>query len=209
MDKTSYQTEQERFWAGEFGSEYIARNSSEQLLASNLSFFSNALKGTGALNSVVEFGANMGMNLKAIRLLLPNASLNAVEINSDACSQLKQLDFLDSIFCGSIFDYQSRDSRHDLVLIKGVLIHVHPDFLDLVYEKAYESSERYVLLAEYYNPSPVDVMYRGHEGFLFKRDFAGEFLDKYPSTRLVDYGFSYHRDPLFPQDDITWFLIEK
>jgi spore coat polysaccharide biosynthesis protein SpsF len=26
---------------------------------------------------------------------------------------------------------------------------------------------------------------------------------------LVDYGFAYHRDPAFPQDDITWFLLEK
>jgi spore coat polysaccharide biosynthesis protein SpsF len=26
---------------------------------------------------------------------------------------------------------------------------------------------------------------------------------------LVDYGFAYHRDPNFPQDDITWFLLEK
>ena len=26
---------------------------------------------------------------------------------------------------------------------------------------------------------------------------------------LIDYGFSYHRDPVFPQDDITWFLMER
>ena len=24
-----------------------------------------------------------------------------------------------------------------------------------------------------------------------------------------DYGFAYKRDPKFPQDDITWFLMEK
>ena len=26
---------------------------------------------------------------------------------------------------------------------------------------------------------------------------------------LVDYGFVYHRDNCFPQDDINWFLFEK
>jgi len=26
---------------------------------------------------------------------------------------------------------------------------------------------------------------------------------------LVDYGFVYHRDPVFPQDDINWFLMKK
>ena len=38
---------------------------------------------------------------------------------------------------------------------------------------------------------------------------AGEILDRYPSLQLVDYGFAYRRDPNFPQDDITWFLMEK
>ena len=27
--------------------------------------------------------------------------------------------------------------------------------------------------------------------------------------QLVDYGFAYHRDKSFPQDDISWFLLEK
>jgi hypothetical protein len=27
--------------------------------------------------------------------------------------------------------------------------------------------------------------------------------------RLVDYGFVYRRDPAHPQDDLTWFLLEK
>jgi len=34
-------------------------------------------------------------------------------------------------------------------------------------------------------------------------------MDRHPQLQLVDYGFSYRRDPNFPQDDITWFLMEK
>ena len=71
------------------------------------------------------------------------------------------------------------------------------------------SCGRYLLVAEYYNPSPVTIPYRGHENRLFKRDFAGEILEKYPSMTLIDYGFAYRNDPSFPQDDITWFLLEK
>ena len=81
--------------------------------------------------------------------------------------------------------------------------------LQQVYEKLYQSSEKYILIAEYYNPSPVTINYRGHSDRLFKRDFAGEFLEKFKDTELVDYGFSYRKDPAFPQDDITWFLIKK
>ena len=97
----------------------------------------------------------------------------------------------------------------DLSLIKGVLIHINPDMLPVVYEKLYTASRRFVLVCEYYNPSPVAISYRGHADRLFKRDFAGEMMDKYPDLKLVDYGFAYRRDPAFPQDDITWFLMEK
>ena len=59
-----YKTPQEEFWAGEFGSEYIGRNDSEQLLASNLNFFTQALNRAGRISSCLELGANIGMNLK-------------------------------------------------------------------------------------------------------------------------------------------------
>ena len=55
----------------------------------------------------------------------------------------------------------------------------------------------------------MTIEYRGHKDRLFKRDFAGEFLKKYSDTKLIDYGFLYHLDSNFPQDDETWFLIEK
>ena len=77
------------------------------------------------------------------------------------------------------------------------------------YDKLVGSSGRYLLVAEYYNPAPVAIPYRGHTDRLFKRDFAGEIMDRHPQMKLVDYGFAYRRDPNFPQDDITWFLMEK
>ena len=81
--------------------------------------------------------------------------------------------------------------------------------LPVAYERLYEASNRYILVAEYYNPSVVEISYRGHSGRLWKRDFAGEMMDKYPDLKLVDYGFIYHRDLAFPADDVTWFLMEK
>ena len=89
------------------------------------------------------------------------------------------------------------------------LIHINPNKLSIVYQKLYDYSKKFVLIAEYYNPTPIKINYRGEEDRLFKRDFAGEFLDQFPDTELIDYGFSYHRDPVFPQDDISWFLIKK
>ena len=78
-----------------------------------------------------------------------------------------------------------------------------------VHEKLVAAGSRYLLVVEYYNPVPVTIPYRGHTNRLFKRDFAGELMDSYPEMQLLDYGFVYRRDPNFPQDDITWFLMEK
>lgn len=203
-----YSTDQEAFWAGEFGSEYISRNKGEQLLASNLNFFVKALKQAGKIGSFLEFGANIGMNLRAINLLYPEAHLSGVEINPDASEILSEFIGTENVYEGSIFDYPI-SGQFDLSLIKGVLIHIKPDMLDITYQKLYETSKKYILVCEYYNPSPVVNNYRGHSNKLFKRDFAGELMEKYPDLDLIDYGFAYRRDPMFPQDDITWFLMVK
>ena len=207
MKKNSYSTPQEDFWAGEFGKSYIGRNDGRELLASNLNFFSHALKKAPQISSCLELGANIGMNLRAIQLLYPSIELKGVEINSDAYFELFSL-IGDGAFHGSIFDYTVSD-KVDLALIKTVMIHINPEYLDLVYEKLYQASNRYILVCEYYNTTPVSINYRGHTDRLFKRDFAGEMLDKFKDLALIDYGFAYHRIPPFLNDDITWFLMEK
>lgn len=205
-NKSSFLTEQEAFWAGEFGDHYITRNQGTQVVASNVALFSKILNRTQAVQSVLELGANIGLNLKAIRTLLPQAQLTAVEINSAAVEQLRLN--ADQVYHQSILEFRS-PACYDFVLVKGVLIHLDPGYLAQVYDLLYQASARYICIAEYYNPTPVTVSYRGHESKLFKRDFAGELLDRFTALQLVDYGFTYHRDCQFPQDDLTWFLLEK
>ncbi len=204
----AYKTDQESFWAGEFGNEYIGRNQGEASIASNTALFSKILSSTNSISTIIEFGANIGLNLMAIKRLLPKVELSAIEINEKAVAQLKNEVEDISVYHSSILDFQP-DKERDLVLIKGVLIHINPDELQSVYELLYKTSGKYICIAEYYNPSPVEVRYRGHEGKLYKRDFAGEIMDKYPDLKLIDYGFVYHGDNHFPQDDTTWFLLEK
>ena len=204
----AFKTEQEEFWAGEFGIDYIHRNKSEEYLASNLNFFSKTFKSSGRPASLIEFGANIGMNLKAIKQLFPNIALHGIEINREAAKQLSTVIGPENVSNCSLFDFNS-EAKFDVALIKGVLIHINPDMLHVVYEKLYNAASKYILVCEYYNPSPVAINYRGHENRLFKRDFAGELLEKYSDLELVDYGFVYKRDPAFPQDDISWFLLRK
>ncbi|WP_412478034.1 pseudaminic acid biosynthesis-associated methylase [Azonexus sp. IMCC34839] len=206
--ENTFKTEQEAFWAGEFGTEYIQRNQGDLLLASNLNFFSGALRAARGVKSCLEFGANIGMNLKALNLLHPGLDVHAIEINSEAARQLGEVITPANVYNTSILDFQPKRTW-DLVLIKGVLIHINPEVLCQVYDKLEASTGRYLMVAEYYNPAPVAIPYRGHTDRLFKRDFAGEIMERHPLLQLIDYGFAYHRDPNFPQDDITWFLMEK
>jgi spore coat polysaccharide biosynthesis protein SpsF len=148
------------------------------------------------------------MNLKALKLLHPGIQAHAIEINAEAAKHLGEVIPPAQIHKSSILDF-APGRQWDLTLIKGVLIHINPDVLLQVYDKLFAACGRYLMVAEYYNPAPVAISYRGHSDRLFKRDFAGEIMDRHPQLQLVDYGFAYRRDPNFPQDDITWFLMEK
>ncbi len=203
-----FKTEQEEFWAGEFGNNYISRNDDIELLASNVALFTKIFKNVHKAESVIEFGSNIGLNLRGIKTILPNIKCAAIEINEKATEILSEALPDTYIWNESILDCNI-NRKFDFVLIKGVLIHINPNELPNVYRKLYDTANQYICIAEYYNPSPISIAYRGIEGKLFKRDFAGEMLDMFSDLVLVDYGFSYHRDRNFPQDDITWFLLKK
>lgn len=203
----AFATEQEKFWAGEFGNDYMERNQGANWIAANMALFAQVLRRCDNVSSVLEFGANIGLNLHALHALLPQAQLSAIEINPKAAATLRGAGNI-TVFEQSVLEFQPKQ-QYDFVLTKGLLIHIEPASLSAVYERMYQSSRRYVCVTEYYNPSPVEVPYRGHSGKLFKRDFAGELMDRYPDLKLLDYGFAYRRDPVFPQDDMTWFLLAK
>lgn len=203
----SHTTPQEEFWAGEFGNDYIGRNKGPDWVAVNTAMFSTVLRHVRGVSSVLEFGPNIGLNLQAIHQLMPDAELTGVEINPKAAEELRGLGYVDVVE-QSVFDYEVTRTW-DLTFTKGVMIHLSPERIAEAYDKLYAASGHYIVVAEYYNPAPVELKYRGHEGRLFKRDFAGEMLERFSDLQLVDYGFVYRRDPNFPQDDITWFLLEK
>lgn len=199
-------TSQEALWAGDFGAEYTDRNENS-FAAGRLAFWSKVLARTGAIRSVIELGANTGDNLRAIRHLTPSTALRGVEINPKAFAALQQIDGVEC-WNTSLLGFRPPEPS-ELSFTSGVLIHVNPDELPRAYETLYSASSRFILMNEYYNPSPMTVSYRGQENALFKRDWCAEMRAKYLDLSLVDYGFTYRRDPLFPLDDMTWFLLEK
>ena len=198
--------EQEKFWLGQFGNRYINRNKSKRLKKNTDYFFEKIFKKKKIkISSIIELGANIGNNLESLKKIYKNSNLTAVEINNKACDILKKKNSKINVINSDIANLKL-NIKFDLVLIKGVLIHINPLQLNKIYKKIYSLSKKYILIAEYYNPKPVKLIYRNKKNKLFKRDFAGEMIKKY-KLRLLDYGFSYRLDK-FPQDDLSWFLLK-
>lgn len=190
-------------WRESFGDAYTERNSDARIY-SRLALFAKILRSARDVRSIVEIGCNKGPNLQAINTLDPTIALTGYEINETAAQQAVALEIA-TIHCQDVLSLNTF-APSDLAFTSGVLIHIPPEHLGAAYKALHGLSRRYVLVCEYYNPTPVSVPYRGSE--LYKRDFAGELMDRFDLT-LRDYGFVYHRDTHFPLDDATWFLLEK
>ncbi len=106
----------------------------------------------------------------ALKDLLPDAKLSAVEINAKAAAELAINVPGVELHVGSILEFRPT-AKWDLVMTKGVLIHINPDKLPIVYSMMYRHSSRYLLVAEYYNPKPVEVVYKGHTGKTIQERF--------------------------------------
>lgn len=214
---TTAQEKLEELWRGQFGNSYTLRQNINP--HDTLAFFEKALDkctrfyaARSDVRTVIEFGANVGHNLEALSVLLnvrkePFFCQTAgVEINDAAWEQLKEV--ADVAIHDNILECDYLEPRWDLAFTKGVLIHIHPGDLLKAYKALYNASRQYILIAEYFNPTPVEVSYRGHEEALWKRDFGGDMLDTFPDLKCIDYGFVWNRDK-HPQDNLTWWLFEK
>ena len=83
-----YKTEQEVFWAEDFGNEYINRN--RKNTTARISLLNDVIRRTSNVKSVIEFGCNIGNQLKALNILLPECKLTGVELNENACKILNE-----------------------------------------------------------------------------------------------------------------------
>jgi len=192
------------YWAGQDGDAYHQRQTVTD--QANVNYFATALRNYDPA-SAIELGCGDGRNMKALLQLHPLMRFVGVDVNQSA---LKQAAEYGTTICKSVADpnLPAMVNQADLVYTKGVLIHIPPEQLEQVYDNIYHLSNHLILIGEYFSPRREEILYRGQTGKLWKADFAGELMDRYPDLKLIDYGFHYHRD-FYPQDDISWFLMSK
>ena len=204
-------TAQLQFWRGDFGTDYIDRNSAnaEQLRA-RVALWAKIMDNlTGAPPaSILEVGSNIGNNLRALRAL-SGAEFFALEPNAEARRVLVEdgvvpaANALDGFAAG----IPLADGAVDMAFTCGVLIHIHPDDLVASIREIHRVARRYVVCIEYFADKPEMIPYRGHTDRLFKRDFGGLYMDTFADLVPLDYGFAWKR--ITGLDNLTWWLFEK
>lgn len=204
-------TKQEAFWRGDFGDAYTERNIADPAqLHARVALWAKILAPLGGdpPRSILEVGANLGINLRALRSLT-DARFYAVEPNEMARAMLVRDGIVaaDDVCGGTASNIDFPAGVADLAFTSGVLIHIHPDQLLASCREIHRCARRYIACAEYFSQKPESIPYCGHEDVLFKRDFGGFWMDSFPDLRLLDCGFAWKRTTGL--DDLTWWLFEK
>jgi spore coat polysaccharide biosynthesis protein SpsF len=198
-------------WSGDFGAEYTARNvASEQALRDRTRMWARIGQAFGddPPKSIFEVGCNLGINQRVLPRLF-DAELWAIEPNPVARATVLKDRVLppERLFEGFGETIPLADGAVEMAFTTCVLIHVEPERLPKTMDEIHRISSKYVLCAEYFSPRPDVVHYRGHDGLLFRNNFGGLYMDRFPDLRLVDYGFFWKR--VSGQDDVTWWLFRK
>ena len=171
-------------WAGEFGDEYIKRNSD----LPDRSLFWNMIAGRYKAKFILEVGCNIGHNLRYIKAAKPGVEVAGCDVNEEALAILRVQ--LPGVWAdvGDIRNLPYEDRMFDMVVCVGVLIHVTND-RDLVkaISELFRVSSDYVLIAEYWAKDWKMVPYRGYDNALRKGPFD-EFIDQEFRANLIGAG---------------------
>jgi pseudaminic acid biosynthesis-associated methylase len=187
-------TEQTEFWESEFGKEYTDRNTFSadewnKWYMDNFGISKDDLnkKFLGDLPKdakILEIGCNVGQQLIALQRI-GFTNLYGIELQSYAVEKAKSQTKDINIIKGSGFDTPFKDNYFDMVFTNGVLIHIHPNDLQTIMKEMTRVSKKYIWGFEYYNEEPKQIKYRGHEGFMWKMDYAKKFMEVSPALKVV------------------------
>lgn len=197
-------TRLEQLWGGEFGDQYVDRNTE---FGVRESFWSTIFSAhTPKARRVLEVGCNLGGNLQWVTNHVSPHEVYGVDINYKALARLRaDVPGVNAVWSPAR-ELPFRDKWFDLVFTMGVLIHQPDDTLPLVMAEMVRTSRRSVLCGEYFAEKDEEVPYRGETGALFRRDYGSLFVRLFPELELRASGFLGRDDGW---DDVTWWLFER
>lgn len=201
--------EQIKFWKQDYTDEYIKRNSTFNFQLGIEAWNIIRKKIVEPIDQILECGSNIGRNINYLNEVYPNAGKSIIEVAEKPYQIVTSTYKLNHSFNGPIVDSDLPKNYFDLVFTNSVLIHIHPDEVLANMKKMFDYSKKYILIAEYFNRTPVMIEYRGEQNKLFKSDFGKTFITNF-DVELVDYGFLWgHIYDDAGMDDITFWLFRK
>jgi pseudaminic acid biosynthesis-associated methylase len=188
------ETDQTRLWKGDFGRAYTDRNTLEVEAVDTLCLRNYGLTRT-QLNekflegipkdaSFLEVGCNAGNQLLLLQRM-GYSNLTGVELQPYALETARARTRNISLRQGSLLALPYGDASFDVVFTGGVLIHIAPTDLPSALDEIHRCAKTYIWGMEYYAPEVTEVSYRGHEGLLWKMDYARRYLDRFSDVKLV------------------------
>jgi len=211
MIERAPETEQLEHWRGAFGDAYTDRNApTPELIRPRMLMWARILQSLAGEppGSILEVGANIGLNLRALGALTP-ATLYALEPNARARERLvaDRVVPAERVLEGVGSSIPLDRDQVDLAFTSGVLIHLGPSELAATCAEIHRVARRHILCVEYFADRPEEVPYRGLRNVLFKRDFGDFWMTQFPNLRPLDCGFFWRRTTGL--DNLTWWLFAK
>lgn len=201
------QTHQLDLWRSAFGREYTDRNDQEK--PERVTSWRRLLDGIAPNRPmrVMEVGCNVGWNLEYLRRL-GIEQLYGVEPQTYAVSRARARNPSFNVLHGTAFDLPFRDGFFDLAFTSGVLIHIAPEAIGAALDEMYRVSRRYIVAIEYGVPrqDEQEVLYRGKQSALWKRDHGAVWMKRYPDLRCIR---TLELGVADGYDDCTAHLLEK
>lgn len=215
VEGSQLQTAQESVWKSDFGRDYTDRNTLDvepldELWLRNYGIARSAinekfLHGIEKHASFLEVGCNAGNQL----LLLAQmgwSNLSGTELQAYAVEIARSRLPHATLKQGSALSLPWPDRSFDVVFTSGVLIHISPSDLTRAMDEMYRVSKEYIWCSEYYAPEVTRITYRDRAELLWKMDFAGLFVDRFPDLQLV----REQRLPYLQNGNVdTVFLLRK
>lgn len=203
--KSMSSTKQQQYWKGQFGKEYIGRNSQSfeeldrifqgMIGHSKSSLYEEFLADLPKDAKILEVGCNIGNQLDMLaRLGFTN--LHGIELNPEALEIAKKRHPQMSFTQGSATDMPFEDSSFDLVFTSGVLIHLNDEHVKAARSEIHRCSARYILGYEYFAETRTETTYRGEQSLMWKENFMQSYLDEFADLEpLKEKHYPYTASP--------------
>lgn len=194
----------EQMWKGEFGDQYVTRNSVDY--PARRQFWRRTLD-RYPTSTLLEVGCAHGDNFRYMSDLIDVGGTCGVDINELGLRTLRANEPDVGAVLGAARHLPIRDQSFETAFTIGLLIHQPDSTIGAVMEDVARCSSRWVMFGEYSAAEPTEIEYRGRSGILFKRDYVTMFLDQCPDFRHVDTEELTMEADGF--DRVTWGVFER